>query len=77
MYVLIRYHLDDKWAYPLFSEILSFFYQLLHVWVLRTGFGLGCATSWSLLMLFLFKAVPVLGDKILLPQYESTDTVIG
>ena len=25
----------------------------------RVWFGLGCATSWSLFMLFLFKAVPV------------------
>ena len=33
--------------------------------------GLVCATSWSLLMLFLFKAVPVPGVKISLPLYES------
>ena len=24
MFVQIRYHLDEKWAYPLFSEISSF-----------------------------------------------------
>ena len=46
-----------------FLIILTFYllllYQLMHVWVLRTGFGLGCATSWSPFMLFWFKAVPV------------------
>ena len=48
--------------------------SLLHVWVLRTGFDLSCATSWLLLMLFLFKVVPVPGDKISLPLYESTES---
>ena len=47
--------------------------SLMHVWVLRTGFGLSCATSWLLLMLFLFKVVPVPGDKIS-PLYESTES---
>ena len=46
----------------------------MHVWVLRTGFGLSCATSWSLLMLFLFKVVPVPADNISLPLYESTES---
>ena len=46
----------------------------MHVWVLRTWFGLSCATSWLRLMLFLFKVVPVPGDKISLPQYESTES---
>ena len=36
--------------------------------------GLSCATSWLLLMLFLFKVVPVPGDKIFLPLYESTES---
>ena len=47
---------------------------LLHVSVLKTGFGWGCTTSWSLLMLFLFKAVPVPGGNISLPLYESTES---
>ena len=42
--------------------------------VLRTVFGLSCAISWLLLMLFLFKVVPVPGDKISLPLYESTES---
>ena len=46
----------------------------MHVWVLRTGFGLSCATSWLLPMLFLFKVVPVPGDKLSLPLYESTES---
>ena len=49
-------------------------YQILHVWVLKTGFGLGRATTWSMLMLFLFKAVSVPGDKISLPLYETTES---
>ena len=48
--------------------------SLLHVVVLRTGFGYSCAISWLLLMLFLFKVVPVPGDKISLPLYESTES---
>ena len=55
-----------------FSEILSFVVSV--VAGLRTGFGLGCATSWSLLMWFLFKAVPVPGGNISLPLYESTES---
>ena len=39
-----------------------------------TGFGLSCATSWSRLMLFLFKVVPVPGNKISLTLYESTES---
>ena len=46
----------------------------MHVWVLRTGFGLSCATSWLLLMLFLFKVVLVPGYKISLPLFESTES---
>ena len=59
-------------VFPDHTHYLLLLYQLLHVWVLRTGFGLCCATYWSLLMLFLPKAVPVPGDKIPLPLYEST-----
>ena len=36
--------------------------------------GLSCVTSWLLLMLFLFKVVPVPGDKISLPLYESAES---
>ena len=35
---------------------------------------MGCATSWSLLMWSLFKAVPVPGSNISLPLYESTES---
>ena len=50
---------------------------LLYQFIARLGFKdricLSCATSWSLLMKFVFKAVPVPGDKISLPLYESTE----
>ena len=36
--------------------------------------GLSCATSWLLLMLFSFKVVPVPGNKIFLPLYESKES---
>ena len=48
-----------------------FLYQLLLIWVL----SLGCATSSSLFMLFLFQAVPLPGDNISLPLYKSTEIV--
>ena len=60
-----------------FLIILNIYYcniSLLHVLALRTGFGLSCATSWLLLMLFLFKVVPEPGDKVSLPLYESTES---
>ena len=44
------------------------------VWVLRTGFSLSCAASWLLLMLFLFKVVPVPDDKFSFPLYESKES---
>ena len=46
----------------------------MHVWVLRTGFGLVCATSWLLPMLFLFKVVLEPGDKLSPLLYESTES---
>ena len=46
----------------------------MHVLGLSTGFGLGCATSWSLLMLFWFEVVPVTSDKTSLLQYKSTES---
>ena len=68
IYGLIRIATDDAGSYP---------WQILHqtcecvTWALRTGFGLGCATSWSLLMLFFLHAVPVPGDNITPPLYKS------
>ena len=35
MYVKIRYQLDDKWAYTLFSEILSFVCGLWDLFLFR------------------------------------------
>ena len=42
--------------------------------VFRTGFGLMCAISLLLLMFFMFKVVPVPGDKVSRPLYESTES---
>ena len=49
-------------------------YELLLVKVLRTGFGLGCATSWSQLMWSMLKVVAVPWGNISLPLYESTES---
>ena len=50
-------------------------YQLFHVKVLRTGFGLSCATSWSQLMWSLFKAVPVPGAIFHFPYMNQQKVV--
>ena len=50
-------------------------YQLLHIKVLRTGFGLSCVTSWSQLMWSLFKAVPVPGAIFHFPYMNQQKVV--
>ena len=54
---------------------LVLLYQLLHVKVLRTGFGLSCATSWSQLMYVIFvQSSTSTWGNISLPLYESTES---
>ena len=82
MYVKIRYQSDVNWAYPLFSEIFSFVISgIAHmgfkdrVSFLRTGFGLCCATSWSLLMLFCSNQYQYLGKIFHFPYMNQRKVV--
>ena len=61
-------------AYLLFSKILSCNISYFIISALRTGFDLYSATSWSLLMLFFFLAVPVQGNNITPPLYISMES---
>ena len=65
MYVQIRYQLDDNWAYPLFSEIVSFvIISVIACLGFKDMVWFGLCHFLVTAHVILFKAVPVPGGNI-------------
>ena len=62
---------------PLFGEILSFVISVIARLYFKDKVWSELCHFLSLLMLFLFKPVPVPGDKISLLLYESTEKIVS